>query len=489
MDDITPTIPQLPEDLTQDAVYSLKQVAAFIGSRGDPEVMKSFEKPPPLMMLVWMTVVLGFVLWALAEVGNYYEVTHNWSHYRCTPSIMPFAKFYGHNLEETFNFCIGESVKEHAPGVVAPIYTVINDVMGVVDEVYDKAEAIEGGVMGLFKGFESFLVNFANSFRLVGTRIRMSLVRIKDIFARIYGTFFAFAFAGISAITFGTNLIWNPLVVFLDDIGCFARETQVVLENGHTVSIGDIRIGDRLKGGAIVTSTYRFNGSDTPMVRIDGIHVSGNHYVFKARGAVCRADQHPAAIDASSLSRMYCLATSTHRIPVMTDKNTVLEFADYEESSDPATIATAQQTAEMALNGSYGLTVADYSLGLDPTLCVKTSNGAWKKLSHVRVNDELEGGARVFGVVKELCKDICVTPAGHYISAAQLVYTNRRGWVRAKHIYPAATDEPAVLYHLITSDNTAFTVGNIHEQLRVRDYVEFHTPGVQAPYDAAVLKS
>jgi hypothetical protein len=488
MDDITPTIPQLPEDLTQDAVYSLKQVAAFIGSRGDPEVMKSFEKPPPLMMLVWMTVVLGFILWALAEVGNYYEVTHNWSHYRCAPSIMPFAKFYGHNLEETFNFCIGESVKEHAPGVIAPIYTIVNDVMGVVDEVYDKAEAIEGGVVGLFKGFESFLVNFANSFRLVGTRIRMSLVRIKDIFARIYGTFFAFAFAGISAITFGTNLIWNPLVVFLDDIGCFARETQVVLANGHTCSVGDVRIGDHLQGGAVVTSTYRFDGSHTQMVRIDGVHVSGNHYVFKPRGAVCRADQYPTAVEAPTLTRMYCLATSTHRIPVMTDKNTVLEFADYEESSDPKTIAAAQRAAERALNGSYGPTVEDYSLGLDPTFQVKTTGG-WKKLTHVRINDELEGGSRVFGVIREACESLCLTPAGHHISAAQLVYSDRRGWVRAKHLYPASDDESAVLYHLITTDNTPFVVKKGAEHILVRDYVEFHTSGVQAPYDEAVLKS
>ena len=479
---------QLSDDLEKEGLLAMKKIGAFMGSNGDPSVMDSFKEPPSISMLLLVTAGLGLVAYIISELSNYYEIKRHWTHYRCMPSIAPFAKFYGYDLAETMNFCVGQSVREHAPGVIDPIYKGINVVTGVVDGVYDKVVSIEGGVANLLQGFETFMINFTNSFRLLGVRVRMAFVRIKDIFARVYGVFIAFAYAAISAITFGENLICNPLVTFLGtiagvDICCFAPETPVRMADGSARPISAIQIGDRLAGGSEVTTTYLFDGSTTPMVRIHGIHVSTNHYLRGPGGAMIPAGAHPAAVSAEKLSRLWCLATTNNRIPIVTNTMSTAEFADYEESSDPAVIAEAQRVAEQQLNnGSAGPTVPDYSLGLDPTLLVFMKHGVWKSLQHVQIGDVLMGGSHVTGIIREVCENQCVSPGGHYVSAAQLVHYGDQ-WVRAVHIWPRAEGRVSVLYHLMVSSGTYITVGGDGEVFNVRDYAEVASLDIQAPYD------
>ena len=442
-------------------------------------------KHPSLLMLIGITALLFFIAYALSEMSSYMEIKQNWEHYRCNPGVMPFARFYGHNLEETMNFCIGEAVREHAPGVINPIYASIHGIMTVVDGVYDKASAVQGGVSKLLSGFEKFLVQFANSLRLVGTRVRMSLVRIRDIFARIYASFISIAYAGISALTFGQNLIYNPLVAFIDDIGCFSPDTQIALPDGSSVSIQRLKIGDILRGGATVSSTYRFDGQKTKMVRLNGIHVSGNHALLGGQ----RADEHGEAIPAESLEVMYCIATTNHRIPVLScTGDSIIEFTDYEESSDPPVIVESQQNAERILNANsnsgIGKPVSDFSLGLDPSLYVNIFSGNWKRLDTIQLGDTLAAGSTVIGIIQEQCSTCVRTPGGNIFSAAQLVRHKGR-WVRATYVYPPISGTH-ILFHVLVSDNSSISLYGNNEYISARDYAEVHDYEVQSPYDVAI---
>lgn len=481
---------QLSDDLEKEGLLYAQKVRAYLGTQEKVAVMNSFVEPPSYFTLGLITAGLFVIAYVILEISNYYEIRENWATYRCMPSVAPFASFYGYNLSENMNFCISQSVKEHAPGVIDPIYTGINKVTGVVDGVFDKVAAIESGVGGLLSGFESFVINFVNSFGLIGTRIRMSLIRIKDIFARIYGIFISFAYAAISAITFGENLVCNPLVVFLGtitgvDICCFAPDTQIMMSDGSVRPISAIRIGDVLAAGSVVTSTYLFDGRQTPMVSIQGIHVSGNHYLVAPNGSMVQAAAHPSAVAAASLDRLWCLGTSDNRIPVVNNKRGVMTFADYEECEDPDVIAEAQAIAERTLNGPMGVgpTVPDYSLGLDPTFQVHLRNGSWVPLFSIKIGDELMGGGAVIGLIEEVCDSQCLTPSGHVVSAAQLILYEGR-WIRAALIYPTVEGRQSVLSHLMVSNNAPITIGGDGEILQVRDYAEVTSLDIQAPYDA-----
>lgn len=496
-------VSEIPDAIREPAVKSLYKVGAYVNTTGDPIVMGSIKEKPSPLSLIGLTLVLTLIAYVISEIANYYEITQNWEKYRCQPTVAPFAKFYGHDVTETLNFCASEAVKEHAPGVIAPIYEGVNKVISVVDGVYEKAEAVESGIAGLIGGFATFVTNFVNSLGLIGTRIRMSVVRIKDIFMRLYGSFIAFVYAGISAITFGNNLICNPLVTFVAgfagvDLCCFAPETQIATADGpkaiKDVVIGDVLVGADTNTSVRVTSTYHFDGSSTAMVRLHGIHVSGNHYVPGPSGGMIHAAAHPDAVAAESLPVIYCLATTTNTIPVISPTDGAMhQFADYEESYDPAVIAQTQSAVEEALNGvgQTGPTVADYSLGFPASTKVCLHNRDMRTLAEIRLGDVLESGRTVVGIVDEICADVCEAPdaANQQVAAAQLIYWGGR-WQRAANIWTRAVGPaPAEPYRqlLLAGGDNVFLIYTDVGLLAVRDYAEHTDDAVtQTAYDQAI---
>lgn len=462
----------------------------------------TYTDPPSPLLLIVLTGLLIGILAVFLSLAEYNEIRTNWSEYQCSPSVMPFAKFYGHDLNETINFCMQQAVKEHAPGVVEPIYKAIGAVANTVDGVFTKAEAVEGGVATLLSGFETFVTNFVNSLRLVGTRIRMSVVRIREIFGRIHGIFIAFAYAGISALTFGENLVCNPLVTFMGtitgvDVCCFAPDTRVLLESGRTVRIDQIRIGDKLASPCgRVTSTYRFDGRSTQMVQIDNIVVSAGHYVEGGSGpGMIPASAHPLAVPVASIPNLICLATEGNRIPVVRRDSSILICADYEESSDPAVAGAAQQAAEAFLNGVTGVgePLPDYSLGLGSAISVQlagsNNRGPWVPITGVQIGDRLGNGGIVAGLIQEECELLTELEPGVHVAAAQLLLS--QGWRRAGRLLPEATFEvegPRILYHLLVAggDNSFLVRTPSGQHYLVRDYSEVDDPSVQEPYDRAI---
>ena len=485
-----------PEEALTRAQRDL-HVLGILREGGTPDAL---EEPPALVWLFGITGALAIACWVIAEISNYQEIRRNWGHYRCQPSVTPFAKFYGHDLEETVNFCIGQAVKQHAPGVINPIYEGVERVMGVVDGVYARAESVESGVKGLLSGFESFVINFVNSMRLVGTRIRMSVVRIKEIFARVYGIFIAFSYAAISAITFGENLVCNPLVTFIGtiagvDICCFAPDTLVAAADGSWHEIRDVCIGMKLAGGARVSSRYIFDSSGADLWELQGIVVSGNHYVRRTdTGAMVRVDKHPEAAHQSSPrpERLICLATSTNRIPLIGSTGQILEFADYEEAEDAVTIAAAQAAAERALGVPLpGPTVPDYSLGIAPGTWIMMADGTHRQLADLRIGDRVAPVGRIIGIIQEECHTLVQTSGGVLMAAAQLVRTAGGLWRRAAHLWPQTLqrrDSPVLLNHLLldNSPQGAFVIWDGRETRQLRDYAEAVCEETQAPYDAAL---
>lgn len=479
---------QLPDDLREEAARALQKVGAYLGTRGDPTVMASFKDSPGIVAFALMTAGLAFLLLIIAQIGNYWEIRNNWAYYQCQPSVAPFAAFYGHDLKDTMSFCVQQQVKEHAGGVIAPIYKGIAEVQGVVDGVFTKVEAVEGGIMGLLRGFENFVINFVNSFRLLGVRVRVAVVRIKEIFQRVHAIFIAFAYSAVSAITFGENLVCNPLTVFVGtiagvDICCFAPETQIYKTGAGAVPITSLSIGDTLADGARITAVFEFDGADVPMVSVRGIHVSTNHSL-RHRGHWIAAGEHPDAVPVPSRQRIYCVNTTTNTITVPPPLgDTPLVFTDYEETSDVAVAAAAQKAAAEALGGG-GSPVAEFNLGLDPELQVLVDGGVWKRVDELTVGTRLANGSRVTGVVREWCRDVRLTPAGSRVAAAQLMRSvDGGGWFRAANRFDAR-DSSGVLCQVFLDSNDCLTVANAREMWSVRDYQEWHGPETQAPYDA-----
>lgn len=510
---------RVPDPLIERTKRDLQEVYASATQTALPPEIKEAAGASPFTLAV-IAAILGAIAWIIAEFSNYQEIKKNWSTYRCMPSVMPFAAFYGQNLGETMRFCTGEAVREHAPGVIDPIIAGINKATGVVEGVYDEVKEISGGITDLMTGFENFVVGFMNSFRLIGTRVRMTFVRMKSIFDRVYGVFLSFSFAAISAITFGQNMVCNPMVTFMGEITgvdtcCFAPNTMIRMEDGSSKEIHRVRIGDRLfsesEEPCLVTGVFQFDGKDVPMVTLNGVEVSGNHRLNQ-RGRWLPASAHPLAIPSPSLTSIICLNTSNHRIPVgdstVFGSKELLWFTDYEETEDPVVVLTAKRLAECSLNVAEQSQNTDYSLGLDPRLHVVMEDGSWRLITDVRTGDHLKSATRdpcyVTGIAEEIV-DSTVKIAGteYLIGASQIIREDASvrwhladaqptpstlrvsGWHRASTADWTVGPSDKKLRHLFVTGGEftiAYKFYDVPFMWQVRDYSEAAI--TQIPYDA-----
>lgn len=210
------------------------------------------------------------------------------------------------------------------------------------------------------------------------------------------------------------------------------------------------------------------------------------------------AGDHPAAVVVLPALELICLATDTHQIPIYEPMDgTILECADYEESSDTEVCAAAQRAAEEELNGVGNAEepVSDYSLGLDGAVFqVQVAGGSWIPLSDACIGMELATGGIIAGVIQEECGLLTEIEPGVTMAAAQLLLSGETGrWRRACRMWPRRTlvaGEPRILTHLLVAGGDHSFLVRTPERRRflVRDYCEVEDDAIQAPFDAALQR-
>ena len=117
---------------------------------------------------------------------------------------------------------------------------------------------------------------------------------------------------------------------------CFDAETKVVLGDGTTKRMIDVKIGDVLLNNAKVVGTMKFSGKDIKMSNYDGIITTPNHHVLHD-GKFKRVSDVPTAINNlydKTIEYVYDLETTDHRIVCLNDKNERVVYTDFSEIDD-----------------------------------------------------------------------------------------------------------------------------------------------------------
>jgi len=444
------------------------------------ELYENYEKNfySNLIKFIIITAIqVGIVVWVISG-GGIAEIINNWPKYRCNPLIMPFAGLYGQDASENFNFCMKNVFNMNAGAVLGPVYGVMSNFTDIIGTISNVANSFRYLIANLLKGMERLMASFRDRFQFILFSIRMSFFKIMNLMGRLYTTFYAVVFMGMSAIQAAKNVANNDMVKFLLEF-CFDPATPIELESGAVLPISAIAIGDRLASvngvNPIVTSKFRFNGSKTPMVNLGGVILSQKHYVYYNKlGVWIEAGKHPEAETHLSLPELICLNTSTHTLKINGHV-----FSDYDESESTSVISKTQILAERSVNGGiHGTFVNDYALGLDGRLNIKLNNGQTKHLSKITINEKVAHGGTVLGIVQESVTYTCVLPDGNNVSAAQMLW-NTNKWVRAGQIYKILIlEKPIILYQLITEFNIISSDGYMF-----RDYREVSIPDMENAYE------
>jgi hypothetical protein len=272
----------------------------------------------------------------------------------------------------------------------------------------------------------------------------------------------AMATMNIIIITLAATVVTAVSDSFISSGACFASGTRVSLSvpvsdpdsvdgsnktnktktKTMSKSIETIQLGQELQGGGRVTAIHQFiiPGGITNMCMLNGIRVTGDHLVVY-KNALIPVSEHPDCVHIHSVCSepVWCLTTTTRRIPVLGHGPEITWFADWEEIDDDDTDGRQQWYREVwkSLNRFVPMSISDSKLdvesGVDPNCLIECRKLFWfgieyivyKPIKDVRIGDvvcdsfSLSGQTTVIGKVSlegDMSADVTQIGQGLYVS-------------------------------------------------------------------------
>jgi len=470
--------PGIPKGPSQDDINAF--IRANTGTNKGPTLWNMFNA---IAFLLIIKLILFAIMFGMHQVSNYQKVRENWKYYRCQPSVMPFASFYGHNVAENFQFCLKGIFTGHAMEITAPFSSVLGifgkilgQIKGTINSITESISTMGGGIMTIFQDFADRIKNFF-------FQLRLSAIRIKNMVTRMHAIMFSVIYMGMSGIKAGTNFGNTFLFSFLDTF-CFPPEIEVIVAQKGTIPIYKVEIGDiLLPTNSRVSAKFHFAAQGQPMVQLKGgICVSTNHYILY-NGKWIQAGAHPDATPVGPYERqsLICLNTEDHIIPMGPYR-----FRDYDETAegDQATL----EMIETRLNGKQSANpslLTENSPTFHPETEVKLYDGSICKVKDLQVTMRLSTGDHITGMIhKEVC-EVCQLSKKEIVGSATLVWETHK-WIRAGAFCSLMQyDTPVVFIGLITTTSSQIELAS---GTRVRDYLELCSPDAETFY-AEIMNS
>lgn len=443
---------------------------------GGPVIDPSYDGSSYIRPIIF-TVLLTIGAAIVTGLSDFKDVSENWAKYRCRPQYIATAKLFGKDPEENFRFCANEVFKDEAGGVVGPMYKTMGSFVGVLSTLLANINSLRLAFTTMLGGIQNIFGDLTNRVSQFYFAIRVKLISMRSLMYRVYGTIFAMIYMILSGITAAQNFGDSTIGRFLDTF-CFDPETAVPLADGRTVAIRTLKVGDQLAGDQRITAVFNFHAPGQPMVYLDNILVSTNHYV-RHEGLWVQAGDHPDAKAAAPWPAdkpLVCLNTSGHEIHIGR-----FVFSDYDETAagDEATEAWAEGRLNGYLQGHHSppRQWTEYGALLQPTLKVQTRRRGVLSAADLELGDELVGGGRIIGLVRKDFSEM--TGAG--ITPSALVYHDG-SWQRIGRILPVKHTKGEGVGVFVYPKSYITTASG----LAVRDYIEVFSPDAEHAYTEAL---
>lgn len=479
--------------------------------------------------------------------------------YIMRPKNISWVNFAGNNA----TYCVNQILQNIAGNFMKPIYFILYPILGMWKMIIGILQAIRKIFIKIRNAMANIVANIMNrvaSFIIILQKMVMSL---KDLFAKIRGIFVAgiyTALGGYYAVKSALGALLVLCIIFLVSLaamimiawmmpwtwavaaaltvlfvaimiplaytttwmaiimdikpkdkppgkpgrpgGCFRGDTPIKLQDGSIIQIKNVRHGDVLEDGGIVTAFMIYSNSDNVVGKLDNIYVTREHYVMHD-GTWKMAQSHPEFMicdneENDKINEVYCLGVSTKKIHI---GNHV--FADWDDMIKPGEVYNYnKQLLHLPMNvnieGSElynGKHIHSFfEGGFNGNTMVSFKDSSSRKISEICIGDILDLGNIVIGLVIIDGRDISQYKTIVYGSkkvkyeiqgAGNNIY-KQNGSENVFNINKSTLDEfldkdelnthekDNILYHLITTHsnfviNGGLTVGDYNSCL---DYFE-----------------
>ena len=427
-----------------------------------------------LIILLAIGVSAGFsVIFDIKKIKN------DWTNQRCSPMIMPFASFFGHNTKDNFEFCMGKTFSIYSGSYLGSIGTIFSSFSALLQSIFNSLNSMRNVIASLGGGINIIFQEFTERISTFFFKLRLSGIHMKSLFIRLYAILFSVMYMGMSGITGMTSFTNTFLFSFLDTF-CFPGETPIHLNHNGTLitkSIKEIQIGDILWPHHEVTATFKFYSRGQPMVKLGDVVVSTNHYVMY-QGKPIKAGQHPHAISDGPWNKddlLYCLNTNTHFIPV-----SHFTFLDYDEtpSGDKDTMNFIENRIN-STNNKKDYSFTEYGFGIGEETRIKTLTGLIQA-KDITIGTQLSTGSKIAGIIRKQFKEICNLDDSTSITPSTL-YWNTNHWSRIGNTHTFSNEHSSELLSFVVVPNSQIELEN---GMIVRDYMEICSPDSETYYSS-----
>jgi len=170
---------------------------------------------------------------------------------------------------------------------------------------------------------------------------------------------------------------------------CFGKFTILELDDGTFKNISDVKCGEILKNGDMVTAIMELSAENLNMYDLDGIIISESHKVFYEKNWIY-ASKHPNSKKIKyNDPYVYCLNTVSKRINI--DDHIFLDWDELYDDSLYKVLSVCHNKKNI-----HNL----FNKGIDENSLILCNNRYYTKIEHVNIDDIIEGESIVYGKVK-----------------------------------------------------------------------------------------
>ena len=410
---------------------------------------------------VILIILITFILFLLITYSyimiNIIPIRNNWTAERCKPYVIPFAGLInapeGTSMtdytQENFTYCMQNVTSSLAEDAVSPLSfitssltMVANIIQSSINSIRDMVNKVRTSIQSVTEEVMGRLLNFIVPLQQIVIKIKDMLMKTQGVFTGVlytlFGSYFtlksllgaiaelvikiliglAVAIAILWLIPFtwgaaaaGTGVFaiiaafMTYLLVFMKDVlhvqvglkipklKCFDKNTVIKLKDGSEKKIIDICLGDILADNGIVTAKFKIETKGSQMYVLNNVIVSDTHKVVYGDKFI-NVSQHPMARKLAFYDEkyLYCLNTSKKEIFI----NDII-FSDWDEINTKE----IQSLENKVKHGKDDMLIHKYlDSGFISSTKIKLKNGTTKEISKVEINDILENGEKVYGIVE-----------------------------------------------------------------------------------------
>jgi hypothetical protein len=331
--------------------------------------------------LVAVSIVLLVILGGFLSILFRVSIFQDWEKNRCNPYVVPFSSFFkpatdsrtpSEFAKENWSFCQKEYIQNAIRLAASEVSALVDEQGGVVSIVQGIVSSIADTFAALWKMCYESYSSIMKKMYAAASLFRNMLIQLNSLTDRIQAIVFSITMSLISMLAAFINTVQLVLIVAIIVIGillilqiilffllapisglimtmaavvsvvvvtvvtavmastvagaCFAGETPVHMANGIDIPISEIKVGDVLIDGGVVSAVHEFSQQNI-LYNLDGVLVTGDHLVLRKTGELIPVYQHERAFPSKRKDkRVWCLTTTTRRIHCLGHV-----FADWEE--------------------------------------------------------------------------------------------------------------------------------------------------------------